>query len=640
MPALFVLGSIILPAILGLQVLLVPNRASRNLAIFMTCLVLIVCSLGMWYWSPFQVEFNGTFGGVINLVIAIGDILVLVFMAYLGWQGRRPWVVLLALIQLFFFGWLELFIPGLATEGILVDRLTLTLNFIVTVVGSLVIIFAVKYMDDMEAEPHLSHRGLPRFFAVLIFFLSAMNGLVSTGNLRWLYFFWEITTLASFLLISHFKHQEATENAFRALWMNQLGGVAILLALVVLGRELGTASLTQLILFTPGNSRLLLVCGLLAFAAFVKAAQLPFHGWLLGAMVAPTPVSALLHSSTMVNAALYLVFRLSPAIRGTSLGSLIAVYGTFSFLTASAMAIGEENAKRVLAFSTIANLGLALAMGSLNTPLALTAGLLILVYHALSKGLLFLAVGSIEHSIGTRHIEKMDRLFEIMPATTVLAVLGMISMMMPPFGMLVGKWLAIEAAVNNPVILLFTIFGSAFTVAFWSKWVGRILTTSCLTNGAQIKMESLSIFTGLPLYLLAGLVLLSSFFLAPVFHFFARPVVEAQFGPIALKTASGGLLTPLGGFFPWPVFAVLALVFLTMPVLRSALRQRNIQCSYLCGENTPDEEGRQFYSSRDQAYTAQVGNYYAAGVFGEGSVNRWAVPIAIGLLLLMLGVIW
>ncbi|MBO8126865.1 MAG: NADH-quinone oxidoreductase subunit L [Firmicutes bacterium] len=640
MPVLFVAGSILIPIVLGIQVWLVPSKTLQQAAIFVNSVVLLFFSLDLVQLAPFRGQLAGALAESVNLLFAAIDVFLLGYMAYLGWRWRKYLVLILSLLQLLVLLWLELAIPGEVIDHILVDRLSLTLYLIVSFVGSLVIIFASKYMDDHKAEGGRPSHGLPRFFGVLLIFTGTMNGLVSTDNLRWLYLFWEVTTLASFLLIFHYKHAEARENAFRALWMNQIGGLAILLALVLMGRTLETASLSELVRYAPASSQLTLAVALLLLAAFTKAAQVPFHGWLLGAMVAPTPVSALLHSSTMVNAALYLAFRLSPAFRGTTLGTIVALVGAFSYFATSGMGIGEANAKRVLAFSTIANLGLALTMSALNNSLALTAGMLILVYHAVSKGLLFLAVGTVEHKIGSRNIEKMDRLFEELPVTTVLAVLGMISMMMPPFGVLIGKWLAIEAAVNNPVILLFVIFGSAFTVVFWSKWVGKMLATTARPPEApRIHAESLSFLTAGPLFALAALAIFTSLFLGWTYSFFARPVVGAQYPTLPLEVRFGGLYSSVGGFLPWPLFAILLLVLASIPVTIGRMRCQDICLPYLCGENSEDEPEKSFYSARDEAFPAGVGGYYAEGIFGEGAINRWAVPVGIGLLLLMLGVV-
>lgn len=638
LPALLVVGAVCLPVLAGLLIWLIPSRALRSALIGLNTMVLVATTAGLIGEAPFRVSLAPAVEELVEHLFVVLDLALLGYAAYVGWRWQRSSVLFLALLQLMLVGWLAVAVPGTASDTMLVDQLTIILNIIVTFLGSLIIIFATKYMADLEADEDRPHHGLARFFAILLIFLGAMNGLVSTDNLRFVYLFWEITTLASFLLISHYKNSEALENSLRALWMNLLGGTALLGAIALLGTIRQSASLSDLVNFAATDSRLMLALGLLVIAALTKAAQIPFHTWLLGAMVAPTPVSALLHSSTMVNSALYLIFRLSPALGGTLLGEVTALLGAVSFVAASAMGIGEGNAKRVLAFSTVANLGLAICMGALGNPLALTAGLLLLIYHAISKGLLFLAVGAIEHAIGSRQIEKMDRLFEELPVTTLLAVVGMISMMMPPFGVLVGKWLAIEASVNEPLVLLLIIFGSAFTVAFWSKWVGKMMATSALVGGTMIRFEAVPLLTGLPLSILAVVVVLASFYLSWVSEFFVLPVVGLHYSVVPVYSESGGLYTPVGGFLPWPIFAVLAILLLGLPGILRRLRAQDITGPYLCGENSRQEPGRTFVSARDSEFTATVGNYYAEAIFGEGAVTRWAVPLATGLLLLLLGV--
>ena len=196
-----------------------------------------------------------------------------------------------------------------------------------------------------------AHRDVPDrrplFFALLFVFMGAMFGLVFADDLPWLFFFWEITTLCSFLLIGYTQTAEARKNALRALVMNLAGGLAFALAIVCFYRN--TRSLGLQALITSGHAAALLPAALLCFAGITKAAQCPFSSWLLGAMVAPTPVSALLHSSTMVKAGVYLVLRLAPVITGTTVGLMVALVGAVTFLIGSLAAITTSEAKRVLA---------------------------------------------------------------------------------------------------------------------------------------------------------------------------------------------------------------------------------------------------------------------------------------------------
>jgi ech hydrogenase subunit A len=242
-----------------------------------------------------------------------------------------------------------------------IDYLSLIMILLVSVIGPIISVFATGYMKEHEHHLKLEKSRQPRFFAILFIFLSAMNALVMANNLSWMMFFWEVTTLCSFLLISHDGNELAIKNALRALWINMLGGVAFVLAIIMIYQAIGTLAVDEIIQRNPEaafTGLLPVGIGLLCFAAFTKSAQFPFQSWLLGAMVAPTPVSALLHSSTMVKAGVYLVVRMAPSFAGTTLGTIVAIVGAFTFMMGSAIAISQSNGKRVLAYSTIANLGL------------------------------------------------------------------------------------------------------------------------------------------------------------------------------------------------------------------------------------------------------------------------------------------
>lgn len=179
---------------------------------------------------------------------------------------------------------------------------------------------------------------------------------------------------------------------------------------------------------------------LFSLAAFTKAAQMPFQSWLLGAMVAPTPTSALLHSSTMVKAGVFLLIKISPCLGFTIPGFLVMTVGIATFLFCALAAISQSNAKRVLAYSTISNLGLIVACAGVGTDGAIWAAIFLLIFHAVAKSLLFLCVGTAEHHIGSRNIEDMDDLFERMPRLARLMAIGIMGMFIAPFGMLVSKW--------------------------------------------------------------------------------------------------------------------------------------------------------------------------------------------------------
>ena len=163
----------------------------------------------------------------------------------------------------------------------------------------------------------------------------------------------------------------------------------------------------------------------MALAAFTKSAQFPFHSWLLGAMVAPTPVSALLHSSTMVNAGVYMTLRITPALRGTQISWVVALIGAFTFMLTAILAVNQRVSKGILAYSTIGNLGLIILCAGINTPLSYAAALTLLLFHSLAKGLLFMCAGIVENRVHSRLIEDWEGLLGRLPFTTMVMLVGM-----------------------------------------------------------------------------------------------------------------------------------------------------------------------------------------------------------------------
>lgn len=261
------------------------------------------------------------------------------------------------------------------------DYMSVIMVLAVGIVGSLICVYALGYMKDFQAhdEHEAAQRGQtasdrrPQFLALMFLFLLAMFVIVTSDNLEWLFCGWEITTVCSFLMIGYTRTPEAIKNAFIQIILNMLGGITFLAGLMFLhvsGMPLTISGMIELSGAGTAQSALLVMpVVLLSLAALTKAAQMPFHTWLLGAMVAPTPTSALLHSSTMVKAGVFLMVKLSPlyAIYPVT-GFLVTSVGAITFLLAALMAISQSNAKRVLAYSNISNLGLISACLGVGRP--------------------------------------------------------------------------------------------------------------------------------------------------------------------------------------------------------------------------------------------------------------------------------
>jgi multicomponent Na+:H+ antiporter subunit A len=304
------------------------------------------------------------------------------------------------------------------------DGLSTLFAILIAAVGTLIVIYAARYFDG---DPQAG-----RFNAMLFAFMGSMLGVVLSDNLIALFVFWELTGFTSYLLIG-FDHErpEARRAATQALIVTGGGGLALLAAGLLMSQAGGTAQLSALaargsLTAEPTYAG---IVALLLLAAFTKSAQFPFHFWLPDAMEAPAPVSAYLHSATMVKAGIYLVARMSPIAGGTMLwtGTITAV-GAVTMLAGAVRATSETDIKRVLAYSTVSALGIMMLLFGIGTSAAVTAGLFYLLAHACYKGALFLLAGAVEHETGTREASDLGGLRQSMPATALAAGLAAASM--------------------------------------------------------------------------------------------------------------------------------------------------------------------------------------------------------------------
>ncbi|MDZ7853999.1 MAG: putative monovalent cation/H+ antiporter subunit A [Halomonas sp.] len=359
-------------------------------------------------------------------------------------------------------------VPGLdITLTFLIDGLAWLFAMLITVIGTLVLIYSGEYLRG--------HRDLPRFLVVITAFMMSMLGLVLADNLVTLFVFWELTSITSYLLIG-FNHTDlaARKAALQGLLVTAGGGLALLAGfamLAVAGDSWSLAELTRRgetlrehALYTP-----LMVCILIG--AFTKSAQFPFHFWLPNAMAAPTPVSAYLHSATMVKAGVYLLARLHPALGGTD-GWVItlSLVGALTMATGAFLAIQHTNVKKLLAYSTVMALGTLIMLLGIGTEGALVAFVVFLLGHSLYKGALFMVAGILDHETGTKDVTAMGGLRRVMPLTAAVAGLAALSLAgLPPLLGFVGKELMLESVLAadawRPLILLLAFIAAFLTLA-------------------------------------------------------------------------------------------------------------------------------------------------------------------------------
>ncbi|MBP7635415.1 NADH-quinone oxidoreductase subunit L [Candidatus Ozemobacteraceae bacterium] len=619
------------PILFGLGILLAPARELRVGLTLAAAGVTAAAALYLSRWGPAYGDIHVASHALPILL----DWLMIAAVIAIGYFTRHTAVLVMGVVQAVMGLALE-FLPRapqtVSQAAFVFDQLSLMIVLITSVVGALVLVYAIGYMERHEHHGPHGQASQGQFFFFLTAFLGAMNGLVLANDMRWLSAFWEATTLCSFFLIGHDRTPESEQSARRAILINVFGGMCLQAGWLLAVYKGNGDALTSF-----NQAHALVPLAFLAVAAMTKSAQMPFQSWLLGAMLAPTPVSALLHSSTMVNAGVYLVMRMAPGFGGSRLATVIALAGAFTFMAASALAVGQSNGKKVLAYSTIANLALIITCAGMSTPLGYAAAFLLIVFHAITKGLLFICMGTIEQAIGSRDIEDMHGLMKKMPYTTVIAIVGMIAMLMPPFGVLLGKWIAIETAVHSPVVMLMIILGSALTVVFWAKWLGRIVTVS---YHHTYTMEELPpVMSGSMLVL--GIATLASGFLAfPLFENFIKPLAQVMYPVSSLTDASWKMLQMTESFMTWPIYVLAILLVGSVLLTFGAVDDGKLRRPFMCGENVTDcQLTYEFRSIMDRREVAMSRSYYFASVFGEEAVTSWANPVALALILSLFGVI-
>ncbi|PLX75923.1 MAG: NADH-quinone oxidoreductase subunit I [Azoarcus sp.] len=363
---------------------------------------------------------------------------------------RAGW--LLALAPLYGFGWLlsqiavvasgnsvlesVAWIPALDVAlSFRLDGLSMLFGLLVTGIGALIVLYAGSYLSD--------HHHLGRFYAFLLVFMAAMLGLVLADDLIAMFVFWELTSVSSYLLIS-FQHERAASRraALQALLITGGGGLALLAGLILLGLAGDAWQFSALSAAAiEGHAFYPAILVLVLLGCFTKSAQVPFHLWLPNAMEAPTPVSAYLHSATMVKAGVYLLARLNPVMGGEDgWGTILVVVGAATSLVGAVLALRQTDLKRILAYTTVTVLGQLTMLIGTNTTYGLQAFAIYLLAHSLYKGALFMAVGAVDHATGTRELGRLGGLIRFMPLTGAAVALAAFSNAgLPPFFGFIAK---------------------------------------------------------------------------------------------------------------------------------------------------------------------------------------------------------
>ncbi len=356
-------------------------------------------------------------------------------------------------------------IPQMGVElAFRADGLSLLFGMIITGIGAAVFLFAGGYLGDGP--------DTTKFYIYILVFMGAMLGVVFSDNLLLLFIFWELTSLSSFLLIG-FKHKyfESRYAALQALLVTGLGGLSLLAGVILIYIESGTFSISSLITnpaLVTSSENLTLIIALLLGGAFTKSAQFPFHFWLPNAMEAPSPVSAYLHSATMVKAGVFLVARMNPVFASTELWSdALLIFGGYTMFLGAFLSLKQTDLKRILAYTTLSVLGTLIMLIGYGTEAAYKTMVIYLTAHSLYKGALFLTAGAIDHATGTRDVRILGGLARKMPITAFAGIAAAFSMSgLFPFVGFIGKEYLYATALEGAPILFFAVLFTGVAMVY------------------------------------------------------------------------------------------------------------------------------------------------------------------------------
>ncbi len=420
--------------------------------------------------------------------------------------------------------------PFDVTLSFYLDGLSLFFSLIVSGVGALIFIYGGGYLEK--------HHHLGRFYCYLAMFMASMMGMVLADNLLTFYIFFELTSFASFMLIG-FNHDNAgsRRSAWQALLVTKAGGLAMLIGFVLIHQVTGTMQISEIIQqgeLLTGSEFYLAILILVLGGAFTKSAQFPFYFWLPNAMKAPTPVSAYLHSATMVKAGVYVLARLHPALSGTPEWiAIVTGFGAVTMLVSAWLALQYTDMKSILAYTTVMALGLLTMMLGVGSEIAIKACMLFVLVHALYKASLFMIAGAVDHGIHIRDVTKLGGLRYAMPITFGAAVLAGLSMAgIPPFFGFIGKEIVYEAALQGGVaetmLAVVSVLSNIALVAAAGLLVVRVFLGEQPEATKKAHKAPVALWFG-PV-LLAGLGLLLGLVPGPFGEYFLVPAVAAVAG--------------------------------------------------------------------------------------------------------------
>lgn len=573
----------LLPFVSAAAIIFIPRFYQT--IVFATIAVLAV--VAVFFYIDFRDLY--TFDMPVHWLFAIADFILILFFIKEGFRLNNVLVWVLGGTQFVLLLYLTSMSGGEGYDFI-VDRLSGLMYLLINIVGGIISIYAIEYIKK-EAFTEQKKRV---FIAILIGFLGIMNIAVSLNSLELFFLFFELTTLASYLLISYRQDKISIHNGLKALWMNEVGGIALLLGSILMVSSHGTYFMDKINQIDPVTLSALPLA-FLAIAAFVKGAQIPFNGWLLGAMVAPTPVSAMLHSATMVKIAPYLITRLSPAISNSSVFYGVVLLGGFTFLAAALLALEKEKFKEILAYSTISLLGLMIGLAAFGSTYAIMGVLMLIIFHGIAKALLFMQAGIYERKFGAKVMDKLQGLAERSPKLAFMTLVGFASITLPPFGAFLAKWYAREIVADIHYAHMFTVYmlaaitvGSALLTVLYFRVGGILLPKSGKTMGYG--NTELGFIYNLSLYLPVLLLFVSAVYMFELIQYlfymtaYAISVYSPSYVPISMVIEPHRMIFSFTSLSYYAIVLAIFLIFVPFIAFFIHLRGVDRAREYSCGE--------------------------------------------------------
>lgn len=605
----FIVSLFVIPAIASGLLILLPKTFSRFLVVATS---LVISGISIYLFANLDAPLYFSVPEYFNKIIAVADLLLLLYFGVVAIKQKSIVTGLLTVLQLGIFIYILNFLPVVHEMQFMVDKLSVFMFLLINIISSIIAIYSLQYMEDENC----SNFRKKFFISTLFWFIAVMNLVVSADNLEYFFLFFELTTLASFLFIGFRKDEVSKKNAVTALWMNQIGGLAILLSILIISAyNLGAPTFSNL-LAQANTTGILLPLAILSVAALIKGAQMPFSKWLLGAMVAPTPVSALLHSSTMVKIAPFIILRLSPALKDTPVATVIIAFTGFVFVAAAVAALSQDNFKKILAHSTIALLALMIMMGAAGSPVTILAALVLILFHGISKCMLFLNAGILEKVFHLKQSSDMDKLGESGPFTSLVMAMGFMSLLLPPFGAFIGKWLSIESLgaltadkkILGALVIVAVACGGAVLSLLYFKVLGLLITRTGERD--IIRFENNGKIYGGTMYVLLALLTITMLAMPALLTGLFAPVATQTLG-IPVSVINEGWHLQIG-IIKLPVVPMI-IAFLLLPVTIIAamfirFKKTDRAKEYMCGEKV-NYSFSSFYFSTDRAipYFSTVG---------------------------------